>query len=112
MKRTELKRRTWMRRKPRPTRYNTRTRNTAYMDWVREQSCCRCGAPPPSEAHHAGERAYGRKAPDETCLPLDERCHHGISRLNEFASKAERRTWLDNQIATHRSRYLSEQGKL
>ncbi len=103
--------RTRMSRKAKPTRYNKRTRDLEYMGFVRGLRCCRCGGGP-SQAHHAGDRAFGRKADDRSCIPLCEPCHHGISKLNEFPDKAARRAWVDEQISHTLSLFLADTGAL
>ena len=104
-------RRSYIRRKARPNKYNQRPRDLEYMSFVRGLRCCRCGQGP-SEAHHAGDRAFGRKADDHTCIPLCNSCHVGIPKLNEFPSKEARREWVDVKISETLSLFLSEQGKL
>ena len=111
LRRTELKR-SRMRRKPKPNKYNTRLRDLEYMGFVKTLPCCLCGGGP-VEAHHSGDRAYGHKADDRTCIPLcPEPCHGQIAKLNEFPDKAARREWVDDQIAQTQSLFLSSQGKL
>lgn len=106
-------RRTRMSRKAKPNRYNTRERDYDYMAFVRELPCCRCHSlTRKAEAHHSGDRAYGRIAPDRTVIPLCRSCHQGISKLNEFPDKAARREWVDEMIAQTQSQYLSSKGQL
>lgn len=72
MKRRALRRRTRLR--PRSAKAARRPRNREYMQWIKRQPCVVCGRGG-SEAAHTGPRAYGRKAPDEQCIPLCHRHH-------------------------------------
>lgn len=51
-------------------------RNAGYLDYVRDQPCCSCGAPAPSDPHHWGTRGMGIKADDYCTLPLCRGCHN------------------------------------
>ena len=111
MKRTPLKR-TRMSRKAKPNKYNTRPRDLEYLQFVRSLPCCKCGRFP-VEAHHAGDRAYGRKAEDRSAIPLCAvPCHADISKLNEFPSKEARREWIDEKISETLSLFLADTGQL
>lgn len=73
---------------------------------------CRMGMQDPCDgalhAHHAGERGYGQKAPDETCIPLCHKHHHAWHGcLGVFAgwTKDERRAWSERQIAWVQGQY-------
>lgn len=97
------------------TRYSDRPRDPAYMSWVRRQRCAvavelrtpsQCGGP--VEAHHAGERGFGKKAPDDTCIPLCMRHHreyHDVLGFFFLLTKAERRTMADEWVRRHRAMY-------
>lgn len=106
MKRTALKRKTPLRRRPRKQRvvggavrgtsYSRRARDWDRMDWIKHQPCALArpfdkrpaewlgpwSSPCPAffaghvEAHHAGVRGLGQKAGDDTCIPLCS-FHHG-----------------------------------
>ncbi len=72
----------------RRTKYARRDRNLEFMRWVKTLPCALArpldkmppewigglspcpAAAGATEAHHAGRRALGRKAPDDTCIPL------------------------------------------
>ena len=59
----------------------------AYMGRVKQLPCCVCGAPPPSDAHHAKDKPphvlewiyqklpYGRKSGPKDTIPLCKSCH-------------------------------------
>lgn len=49
-----------------------------YLAWVRELPCALCGAPPPSDPHHAGPRGMGQKTDDYRVLPLCRACHRRL----------------------------------
>ena len=56
-------------------------RNPKYLNWIRTLPCLICerqGKHQTSrtEAHHAGEHGYGRKAADSTAIPLCGVEHH------------------------------------
>ncbi len=68
-----------------------RWRSKKYLDWVRDQDCIRCQAPPRSEAHHikgvGGYSGTGLKAPDSLCMPLCVRCHGVVHRDSDTWDK-------------------------
>lgn len=110
-------------------RRSGRVRDTAYMIWVRSLPCCAlhrriafgsgagglatylCLSGDPIEAHHAGKRAAGRKADDDTCIPLC-RAHHrswhagGLPWLDWH--RVDRREWADARIAETQSAYRAK----
>jgi hypothetical protein len=54
------------------------------------------------EAHHAGDKGYGQKAHDETCVPLcllHHRNWHDASGIFRDVPKEWRRRWIADQIA-------------
>jgi hypothetical protein len=60
--------------------YTERPRDFAYLSWIRTQTCCVCEKQHHPQlgttyAHHAGPRAFGRKAEDRTAIPLCWRHH-------------------------------------
>jgi hypothetical protein len=108
-----------IRRKALPRKRSTprrsgRERDVAYMLWVKTQICCAPDEPGPVgvgccsgpiHAHHAGKRAAGRKADDDTCISLCSRHHndwHGA--VGPFAgwTREQRREWADARIAETR----------
>lgn len=120
MKRTQLRRKTPLRRSrsarpaaelggrlngpiaapraPKPrSRYRQRERHTAYMLWVKRQPCLMRGVwgscEGRVEADHAGRRPKGQKAHDSTCIPLCHR-HHQASRFPRSWTQEQRRAWL------------------
>lgn len=50
-------------------------RSPAYLAFVREQPCCVCRAPAPSDPHHFGPRGIGQKTDDRRTAPLCADCH-------------------------------------
>jgi len=128
-----LKRKTGLSRKStrstsKRSRYSARPRDTAFMLWVKTQPCAaaefdlmpwlplprdartanaaRCeGA---IEADHMGRRPVGRKAADDTCVPLCKR-HHvartGHSGLFRDAAQDQLRAWTSWWIAEIQRRY-------
>lgn len=64
-----------IRRNERIARERQPLRSVAYLNYVRQQSCMFCSAPPPSEAHHYGSRGVGQKADDRETVPLCHSCH-------------------------------------
>ncbi len=62
------------------TRYAKRPRDFAFMAWIKFQQCIVCESQHQPNfnavyAHHAGHRAFARKADDRTCIPLCWRHH-------------------------------------
>lgn len=116
MKRTQLRRKTPMRRSSQMrsgkwTKYRSRPRDIAYMTWVRQQSChadWMSGCSGNVEADHAGHRGVGRKATDDTCIPLCQRHHR---QRTDFSgpfkgwNKAMMRGWLDGAITRYQRDY-------
>jgi len=47
-----------------------------YLDAVRTLDCYACGRPGPSDPDHQGPRPFGRKADDDTAVPMCRTCHH------------------------------------
>lgn len=102
-------------------KYSNRPRDWAFMFWIKSQQCIVCEkAHSPNfgtvYAHHAGQRAFGRKADDRTCIPLCWK-HH------ERASSASIHTlgkqfWVtygldrNTVIAELQERYEAENGRL
>lgn len=84
-RRTPLRRKTWMKQRRATPRRSGRVYDVEFRAWCRHQPCAvRDEAPDPNrlttcggrvEADHQGARAAGRKADDETCVPLC-RAHH------------------------------------
>jgi hypothetical protein len=69
----------------------------------------------PVQAHHAGPRAFGQKAPDVTAVALCLGCHaalHDVRGFFHIMGKTERREWLDEQIGITQALYLERDGKL
>jgi hypothetical protein len=66
------------------------------MALVRTQWCMVHNCHEASEAHHAGRRAAGRKADDDTCIPFCQRHHvewHGATGTFGGWRQEKRREW-------------------
>jgi len=101
--------------------YAARPRDFAFMSWIKFQQCCVCeklrlinfGT---IYAHHAGQRAYARKADDRTCIPLCWR-HHDRNSSTSIHTLGKR-FWgiygLDRVelIREYNERYELEHGRL
>lgn len=64
---------------PRP---RARYRCPVYLAHVRARPCCSCGAPGPSDPHHAGPRGVGQTADDCSAVPLCRPCHRAVTDTN------------------------------
>lgn len=57
-------------------------RSRKYLAWVRDQDCCHCRAPGPSDPHHIRGVGHfggmGMKAPDYLVMPLCRGCHDAV----------------------------------
>jgi hypothetical protein len=67
--------------------YKSRPRDFAYLSWITSQQCIVCESQHSLQlsrtyAHHAGPRAFGRKADDSTAIPLCWRHHDRGSSLS------------------------------
>jgi hypothetical protein len=59
-----------------------------------------------------GRRGKGQRAHDHEAIPLHTKCHrqfHDAVGFCEGWSMASRRKWQDDQVITHRARYLADQ---
>lgn len=59
-------------------------RSPRYLAFVRDEECCICAAPPPSDPHHIGPRGMGQKTDDTRAVPLCRRHHdeyHATGRI-------------------------------
>lgn len=123
MKRTPLRRKTPLRRRSLKNSYRRRARDLDHMSDVRRLPCavrtCQFRTfgdsdvmmPQPTrcegrvQADHAGERAYGKKAPDDTTIPMCRKHHEERTDYKgAFKNwKAEQmRAWLDMVIHSTR----------
>ena len=103
------------------TAYSKRPRDFAYLAWVASQTCVVCDSQhcpqfSRSYAHHAGQRAFARKADDKTAIPLCWKHHdRGSSQSIHTLGK---RFWtvygLDRNavIAELQARYDLETGRI
>jgi hypothetical protein len=76
-----LKRRTWMRRRRTTRRRSGRVHDAAFLADVHTLPCLLQDVPDhecdgPVQADHAGKRPFGRKADDDTSIPLCPTGHH------------------------------------
>lgn len=104
-----LRRKTWMKRRRSAPRRSDRVRDPEHMRIVRKLPCAvRTTLPTAStkctgrvQADHAGQRPYGRKADDATCIPL---CRHHHGERTDFTgtfkgwTREQMRAWLDGTI--------------
>ncbi len=92
--------------------------NKIYVAWVRQQPCLEAANHDcfgPIEAHHAGPRAYGRRAHDNTCVPLCLLAHrnfHDACGLFRHLNKEQRRAWTAAAIALTRLRHEEDTGEV
>ncbi len=110
--RKPLKRKTRLKPKRSTPRKSGRVRDEAYLDAVRALPCYVCGWEAPSDPDHQGEHPYGRKANDDTAVPMCRPCHskrtdgyipflgEGWIRVN----KGSMRAWCDVAIAATRAK--------
>jgi len=119
MKRTPLKRTSTLRRKAwlRPRKksaYATRPRDLDYMAWIRSQPCAAGEFAAPCsgriEADHVGRRPTGRKAADDTCVPMCQ--HHHRQRDNfhgpfKHWDQQKMREWLASLVVKYQEMYAN-----
>lgn len=102
-------------------RRSARQRDTEYMLRVKQLPCCAYAPSDPAcysagkviHAHHAGQRAGGRKADDDTCIPLCEEHHrnwHDARGRFYGWTRDQRRTWADARIAETRAKLARPRG--
>ena len=61
-----------------------RFQDLAYLAYIREQSCCECHRPAPSEPHHCSfvdGTGQGTKASDLFVIPVCRVCHDYIESM-------------------------------
>jgi hypothetical protein len=89
-------------------------RDFPYMRWVKAQRCVmhlRDGCDGVVEAHHAGDRGFGQKAHDHTCVPLCTKHHrewHDCLGIFRGWPKDKRREFAKLHIAGTRALYTSQ----
>lgn len=107
MKRSPLKRKSRLKPRRSAPRKSGRVRWPEYLDEVRQLPCYVCGKPGPSDPDHQGPHPYGRKADDDTAVPMDRDCHRrrtdgylpvGRAAWRRALSKEEMRAWCDRAI--------------
>ncbi len=73
-----------------------------HLALIRALPCCRCNAPPKSEAHHLkqgiGERGMGLRSTDRWAVPLCRSCHDEVERIG---SRNEIKWFFDAGIDPH-----------
>lgn len=93
------------------SRYRERERDLEYMGRVKALRCLLAdveGAGPCGgavEADHAGTRAFGLKAPDDTCIPLCTVHHRDRTDMRGFFRSFDRwrmRQWCDAAVEATR----------
>ncbi len=88
-------------------------RSSAYLGWIRKQSCAWCGRTGPSEASHHPEEGHGStglKASDLDTLPLCRTCHgdwHQRTALGAMTS-ADSKAWCQLEVKRRNQRYMRE----
>jgi len=103
------------------SRYSQRPRDFTYLSWIASQQCVVCASQHKlqlsrSYAHHAGQRAFGRRADDRTAIPLCWRHHDRLSSISIHT--LGKRFWevygLERVtvIQEHQERYEAETGRL
>lgn len=79
-----------------------------FVAWVRTLPCRVCRRTAGVQAHHAGPRAAGRRAHDDTCVPLCYACHHdwhAACGWARYLRKEQRREWAALAIEETRAAY-------
>ena len=59
-----------------------------YIEWIREQNCAVCQAPPRSDPHHKigdGHGTMGGKSPDVLLIPLCRKHHDQLHQIGSTA---------------------------
>jgi len=97
-RRSPLKRKTRMRPRRATPRRSGRVRDREYLEVVRGMPCClrvlgECNGD--VQAHHAGKRPMGRKADDDTAVPLCSWHHEAV---HSVWGTAAARPWMDRAI--------------
>lgn len=111
---TQLKRRKPMRAKRAAPRKSERKRDPRFLEFVRERPCIAMGLTDTRclgrvHAHHAGPRPHGRKADDDTCIPLCAKHHaryHDTGKVFPSLNKEEHRMWFEAAIRYTRDAYM------
>jgi hypothetical protein len=101
--------------------YKQRSRDFAYLWWIKTQPCCVCEAQhhphlTTTYAHHAGARGLGQKADDRTAIPLCWRHHDrgSSASIHTLGKWFWGRYGLDRNavIAELQARYEGETGRI
>lgn len=104
MKRTPLKRKTWLRAKSKTKKYALRARHFDWMLAVKLMPCCLwflgcCDGE--VEADHAGDRGLGEKSHDNTTIPLCTRHHRERTDMTGYFASFDRhrmREWRHERV--------------
>lgn len=117
-----MKRSTPLRRRKRLTPKRSRPRrsgrvgNPEFMAWIRTLPCILEGGECSGRvhAHHAGPRPFGRKAADDTCIPLCQRhhsdLHDGRGYFKSTGLRGWLRLWQDARIRDYQAAWVLRQG--
>jgi len=95
------------------TKHARRLRNFDFMRVVKQMPCClraQGDCEGVVEADHAGARPFGRRAPDESCIPLCQKHHADRTLRNGIfsgMSPLEMRVWCASKILDTQRRYLA-----
>jgi hypothetical protein len=92
-----------------------RTRDEAYLQWLRTQDCAQCGKRPSDAHHHTGKRGIGQKSDDKWSFPLCRTCHsafHDHKGPFKDWSREGRRGWQTLQSKWWRGLYKDHKGEL
>lgn len=114
--------RTWMRRKPKPNKYNQRERDYDYLSFIARQRYCVMAIAlgtfhrGPYEGDHAAKKTKAfRKGPDTEMLPLCRPCHRarpGRSGLWARMSRDEYTEFVDFWTGELQAAYQASLGRL
>jgi len=63
--------------------------NEAYLEYIRNEPCLVCLAPPPSDPHHLLSGVVGGKGPDESAVPLCRQHHREYHDIGHAAFEQE-----------------------
>jgi hypothetical protein len=109
LSRSEIRREAELRPVNPKRRRNLYARNFgAYADLIREMPCCTCGAPGPSDPHHARSRGAGGDRRD--LCPLCRDCHRILHQIGRATFEARHGVDLATVAAALWERYGGGEG--
>ena len=95
-------------------RRSGRVRDDEYLAVVRTMRCYVCQRVGPSDPDHMGPHPLGRKADDDTCVPMC-RLHHqertDVTGVFRGFDRAAMSSWCDDAIADTRASVYSRLGR-